>query len=83
MLTEAVFDGVVAWNVKFIEYVWPLENLHGAVVQPLTSNNWILPNFDPQSLNGVAVHIELIEQDNIVRMNIVNIIVCLEMNNLK
>jgi hypothetical protein len=34
----------------------------------------MVPNSDPQSLNGVAVHIELNEQDKIVRMNNVNMI---------
>ena len=65
MLTVMEFDGAFAWNVKFIEYVFPFTNLHGTVVQPLTSNDWIVPTSDPQSLNGVAVQIELIEQDKI------------------
>lgn len=73
-LTEAVFDGAFAWNVKFIAYVLPFINLHGRTVQPDTSNAWIVANSDPQSLYGVAVHIELIEQDKIVRMNNVNMI---------
>ncbi len=40
----------------------------------------MVPNSDPQSLNGVAVHIELIEQDKIVRMNNVNMIFFLSEN---
>lgn len=73
-ITVAVFDGALAWNVKFIEYVLPLTNLHGAALQPVTWNAWGVPNSDPQSLYGVAVHIELIEQDKTVRMNNANMI---------
>ena len=73
ILTETVFVGAVARNVKFMAYVFPLANLHGALVQPVTSNAWIEPTADPQSLNGVAVHMELIEQENTARMNNVNI----------
>jgi hypothetical protein len=75
MLTEAVFDTDFAWNVKLIVYVFPLTNLHGSAVQPVTSNVWIVPDTDPQSLYGVAVHIKLNEEDNIKRMNNENIFV--------
>ncbi len=74
MLAVADFDAAFAKNVKFIAYVLPLRNLHGAASQPVTWKFWMVPNSDPQSLNGVAVHIELNEQDKIVRMNNVNMI---------
>jgi hypothetical protein len=36
MLAVADFDAAFAKNVKFIAYVLPLRNLHGAASQPVT-----------------------------------------------
>jgi hypothetical protein len=74
MATVGVLAPDFATNVKFIEYVLPLTSLHGAAVQPVTLNAWIVPDSDPQSLNGVCVHAKLIEQDKTVRMNNANMI---------
>ncbi len=73
---KAIFDGAFAWNVKFIAYVWFLRNLHGATVQLVIENSRIVPNSDPQSLYGVAVHTKFTEQDNNPRRTNENISVC-------
>ena len=74
MATVGVFAADLVTNVKFIEYVLPLTSLHGAAVQPVTLNAWIVPCSDPQSLNGVCVHAKLNEHDKTARMNNANMV---------
>jgi hypothetical protein len=63
-MSVAVFDAAFAWNLILIVYASPLINLHGVVVQSVTSNDWIVPNADPQSSYCVAVHTKFNEEDN-------------------
>lgn len=51
----------------------PLTNLQGAAAQPVTSNDWIVPAVEPQSLYGVADQIEPTEASRTARKTTVDI----------